>query len=134
MITDRQIWIYREVYSELVKKLALLGETQEGIVIAVRECLAKNYPEMSTGVYLAIAKIDMYQRMVRMGNKHDNLEWKGFWSTGQAPEHVESCPDLRCPIRSEDQEDSHLFYEVEKPADLEPLQTEFIELKLKFIQ
>lgn len=101
-ITDKDVYIYRELYYETAKPLLRAGASQEFI----KEMLTKACDEFgwTHDKYQAFSHIDLMQRIVKVGIKYaseDRVQVRTH--AGEKLEHTATLdmPELKCPIRTE---------------------------------
>lgn len=100
-ITERVVYVYREIYYEHVKPLLKMGISDpELIQMFIQGPLDEL--GMTIEMFRALQIVDLMQRM----SKYDNVKFAGL---NIEPEALNSTLELKCPLRTEEDKFRNLY-------------------------
>lgn len=96
-ITERDVYVYREMYYEYVKPMIRANKSD----IEIDKCLDYWVVEFNITKehYHALAQIDLLQRFANIKDDRAMIAIFGF--SKEDLKNVLNLPELRCPVRSE---------------------------------
>ena len=94
-ITDRDIFVYREIYYETVKPMIIAGKSKEEINKAI-EYMCQEF-EYEVEDYKIMSQLDMIQRIAEMQLVRTNISVQGL----NTIKNTLNLPRIRCPRRTE---------------------------------
>lgn len=94
-VTERDIFIYREIYYETVKPMIYAGKSEEEINKAI-EYMCEEF-EYKAEDYKCMSSLDLVQRIAELQQKHSNVSIQGLDDIQGATK----LPRIRCSRRTE---------------------------------